>query len=323
MDVTIWHYVIFTAAIFAMLAVDLGLFHRKAHSVKFREAVMWYFVWLTLAAIFAGWIFWQGGSDKGAEFVTGYVIELMLSVDNIFVFLVIFSYFKVPSQFQHRVLFYGILGAVFMRAAFIGLGVSLINMFEWTIYIFGIFLVYTGIKLLIRKEGEVDPDQNPMVKIVRKVIPVSGEYDGQKFFTRKNGVLMITPLLLVLLAVESADVVFAVDSVPAILAITTDPFIVWTSNVFAILGLRSLFFIFSDLVSTIRYLKYGLSVMLTFIGLKLLAHDIYHMPTYVSLGVVVGVLVITVAASYIIKPSEADAHAHGGKSDKEPAQDSH
>jgi len=299
MEHSIWLFVGFTVFVVAMLILDLGVFHRKAHAVSIREAAIWYGVWVSLALLFNGGVFLWMGSTKGTEFLTAYVIELSLSADNIFVFLVIFSFFAVPDAYRHRVLFLGILGAIVMRGIFIATGVALLATFHWIFYVFGAFLLYTGIRLALRKDEEVQPDQNPVVRLTRRLLPVTDEYDGQKFFTRRNATLMATPLFIVLVALEITDLIFAVDSVPAVLAITQDAFIVWTSNVFAILGLRALFFLLAGILPYFRYLKVGLSLILCFIGVKMLVTDLYHMPTAISLGTVVGILAVSMLASYV------------------------
>lgn len=281
-----------------MLSLDLGLFNRKAHTITYREATIWSAVWVSLASIFAAIVFWFQGTDRGLEFVTGYVIELSLSVDNLFVFLLIFSYFKVPARFQHRVLFWGVMGALIMRLTMIFIGAALISRFGWIIYIFGAFLIYTGIKMFTQEETDLQPEDNPLVKLVTRFIPVVRYYDEANFFTRVNGRLTGTLLLLVLVIVEFTDLVFAVDSIPAIFAITTNTFIVYTSNVFAILGLRSMYFLLSGVVEKFHYLKMGLAVVLTFIGAKMLivAFGI-HIPIWISLIFVGTVLIGSVAAS--------------------------
>src|SRR3984893_9182339 len=247
----------FSLFILFMLGLDLGLFNRKAHTIKHREAVAWSIVWVTLAMIFAGIVFWTQGKDVGLKFLTGYVIELSLSVDNLFVFLLIFSYFKVPSRYQHRVLFWGVLGALVMRLTMIFVGATLINRFQWIIYIFGAFLVYTGIKMFKQEETDIQPDQNPVVRLVTRFFPITRHYEEKHFFTRVDGRLAGTLLLLVLIVVEVTDLIFAVDSIPAIFAITTNTFIVYTSNVFAILGLRSMYFLLAGVVEKFHYLKMG------------------------------------------------------------------
>jgi tellurite resistance protein TerC len=283
-----------------MLSLDLGLLNRKAHSIKYREAATWSAIWVTLAMIFAALVFWYQGSTRGLEFLTGYLIELSLSVDNLFIFLLIFSYFKVPARFQHRVLFWSVLGALVMRLTMIFIGAALINRFHWVIYIFGAFLVYTGVKMFRQEELDIQPEDNPVVRFVTRYVPIDRHYDEQKFFTRKNGKLTGTLLLLVLIIVEVTDLVFAVDSIPAIFAITTNTFIVYTSNVFAILGLRSLYFLLAGVVEKFQYLKMGLAIVLTFIGVKMLVGAIgIHIPIWASLAFVAVVLLSSVAASLI------------------------
>lgn len=279
-----------------MLVLDLGVFHRRAHSVKFHEAVGWSIMWMALAGAFAVLVYFWHGRGATLEFVTGYVIELSLSVDNLFVFLLIFRYFRVPPVHQHKVLFWGILGALVMRGVFILLGVGLIRRFEWIIYVFGALLVYSGIKLFRQEEMEIHPEKNPVLRVFRRWMPVTENYEGGKFFVRRPG-LYATPLLIVLLVVETTDLLFAVDSIPAILAITLDAFIVYTSNVFAILGLRSMYFALAGMMEAFHYLHYGLSIVLIFVGAKMLVSHYYHMPTEVALGVVAGVLLISVLAS--------------------------
>src|SRR5690349_19346730 len=289
-----------------MLSLDLGLFNRKAHTIRYREAWIWSAVWVTLAMLFAGIVFYYLGSQRGFEFVTGYIIELSLSVDNLFVFLILFSYFKVPAKFQHRVLFWGVMGALVMRLTMIFVGAALINRFHWIIYIFGAFLVYTGIKMFRQEELDVKPEQNPLVRLVTRFLPISRHYDEEKFFTRANGKLTGTLLLLVLMVVEVTDLVFAVDSIPAIFAITTNTFIVYTSNVFAILGLRSMYFLLAGVVEKFRYLRTGLAIVLTFIGIKMLVVALgYHIPIWFSLAFVALVLLGSVAASLLI-PGKPD-----------------
>ena len=279
-----------------MLVLDLGVFHRRAHTVKFREALLWSMVWIALAAMFAVVVYFWHGRTPTLEFVTGYVIELSLSVDNLFVFLLIFRFFQVPPAHQHKVLFWGILGALVMRAVFIVAGVGLIQRFHWIIYVFGAFLVYSGIKLFRQENAEIHPEKNPVLRLFRKWVPVTKDYEGNKFFVRRPG-LYATPLLVVLLVVETTDLLFAVDSIPAILAITRDAFIVYTSNVFAILGLRSMYFALAGMMEMFRYLHYGLSLVLMFVGAKMLLSHYYEIPTVVALGIVAGVLAVSVLAS--------------------------
>jgi len=279
-----------------MLGLDLGVFHRRAHTVKFREALAWSGAWIALAAIFAVVIFFWHGRTPALEFVTGYVIELSLSVDNLFVFLLIFRFFQVPAIHQHKVLFWGILGALIMRAIFIAAGVSLIQRFHWIIYAFGAFLVYSGIKLFFQEEAEIHPEKNPVLRLFRRSVPVTKDYVGNRFFVRSAG-LYATPLFVVLLVVETTDLLFAVDSIPAILAITRDAFIVYTSNVFAILGLRSMYFALAGMMEMFRYLHYGLSLVLISVGAKMLLSHYFEIPTSVALAAVAGVLAISVIAS--------------------------
>jgi TerC family integral membrane protein len=291
-------WVLFNAFVVAMLVLDLGVFHRRAHSVKFREALAWSAMWIALAGAFAVLVYFWHGRGATLEFVTGYVIELSLSVDNLFVFLLIFRYFHVPPVHQHKVLFWGILGALVMRGIFILLGVGLIRRFEWIIYGFGALLVYSGLKLFRQEEMEIHPEKNPVLRVFRRWMPITENYEGGKFFVRRPG-LYATPLLIVLLVVETTDLLFAVDSIPAILAITLDAFIVYTSNVFAILGLRSMYFALAGMMEVFHYLHYGLSIVLIFVGAKMLVSHYYHMPTEVALGVVAGVLLISVLASVV------------------------
>ncbi len=297
---TTWLWVGFNVFILAMLALDLGVFHRKSHIVTLKESMTWTFVWVGLALAFNLGVWHYGGAQKGLEFFTGYLIEKSLSVDNVFVFALLFSYFAVPPKYQHKVLFWGILGALVMRAVMIVAGAALITRFAWVIYIFGAFLILTGIKMIVKREEEIHPERNPVVKWFKRLMPVTSDYRGDKFFVRENGVRMATPLFVVLLLVEITDLIFAVDSIPAIFAVSTDPFIVYTSNVFAILGLRSLYFALAGVMDKFHYLKIGLGVVLTFVGVKmLLAHTAWKIPTLLSLGVVVGILAVAVIASLL------------------------
>jgi len=296
----------FSLFILFMLSLDLGLFNRKAHAIKYREAMIWSAVWIALAMIFAAVVFWYQGTDLGLKFLTGYVIELSLSVDNLFVFLLIFSFFKVPATVQHRVLYWGVIGALVMRLTMIFVGGALINRFHWILYFFGGFLVYTGVKMFRQEDSDIQPDQNPLVRAVTRYIPITRHYEGKHFFTRVDGKLMGTLLLLVLVIVEVTDLVFAVDSIPAIFAITTNTFIVYTSNVFAILGLRSLYFLLAGVVEKFQYLRMGLAIVLTFIGAKMLIEGFHIViQVWISLAVVATVLVSSVAAS-ILWPREAE-----------------
>lgn len=289
-----WLWIGFNAFVLLMLALDLGVFHRKEHKVTFKEAISWSVVWVTLALIFNGWIYYDQGKDKALEFLTGYLIEKSLSVDNIFVFVLLFSFFKVPEQYRHRVLFWGVLGALLMRAGFIAAGAVLIEKFHWIIYVFGAFLVFTGYKMLKKKTEDMHPEDNPLVRWFVKKGKVTSDYHGKNFFVRINGQKLATPLFLCLLSVEFTDLIFAVDSIPAIFAITKDPFIVYTSNVFAILGLRSLYFALEGIITRFPYLRYGLALILIFIGLKMLAVDIYKIPVVASLAVIAVILLTSI-----------------------------
>jgi len=282
-----------------MLLLDLGVFHRRAHGVRFREALGWSAMWIALAGAFAVLVYFWHGRTPSLEFVTGYVIELSLSVDNLFVFLLIFRYFRVPSDQQHKVLFWGIIGALVMRAIFILAGVGLIRRFHWIIYLFGALLIYSGIKFLRQENANIHPEKNPVLRVFRRLMPVTKDYVGGKFFVRQRG-LYATPLLVALLVVETSDLLFAVDSIPAILAITLNTFIVYTSNVFAILGLRSMYFALATMMDIFHYLHYGLSVVLIFIGAKMLLSHYYEIPTVVALLTVLVVLGISVAASLLL-----------------------
>ncbi|MGB8509770.1 MAG: TerC family protein [Pyrinomonadaceae bacterium] len=313
MEYSIWAWAGFALFILLMLALDLGVLNRKAHAVTYREAAVWSVVWVALAMIFAGGVFWSLGRQHGLEFVTGYIIELSLSVDNLFVFLLIFSYFRVPAKYQHRVLFWGVLGALVMRILMIGLGAALIERFHWIIYIFGLFLIYTGIKMLLQEETKADPERNPLVRFVTRFIPITRRYEGEKFFTFEEGRRTGTLLLLVLVIVEVTDLVFAVDSIPAIFGVTTNTFIVYTSNVFAILGLRSLYFLLAGMVEKFHYLKVGLSIVLAFVGLKMLTEG-FVLPylgkewvILISLGGVALVLLGSVAIS-LLWPQETETN---------------
>ncbi len=294
----------FNVFVLAMLALDLGVFHRKAHVVKIKEALIWSAVWITLALLFNLGIYFWRGEVAALEFLTGYLLEKSLSVDNVFVFLLIFSYFRVPALCQHKVLFWGILGALIMRAVFIAAGITLIQQFHWVIYVFGVFLIFTGIKMALQKDKEIHPEKNPIIKLFRRLMPVTKEFDEKsRFFVRQGGILHATPLFVALLVVETTDVIFAVDSIPAILAITRDPFIVYTSNVFAILGLRALYFALAGIMQMFHQLHYGLSAILVFVGIKMLLADIYKIPIGIALGVVAGILFVSVIAS-ILQPRE-------------------
>jgi tellurite resistance protein TerC len=298
-----WLWIGFNAFVVAMLAVDLFVFHKEAHEVRPAEAAGWSLVWIALAVLFGVGVYRFMGPEAGLEYFAGYLIEKALSVDNIFVFVLIFGFFRVPPRYQHRVLFWGILGALVMRGAMIVAGAYLIQHFHWVIYVFGAFLVFTGIRMAIQKEHGLDPESNPVILLIRRVIPVTGAYHGQKFFVRERVEgrlrLVATPLFVVVALVETTDLIFAVDSIPAIFAVTQDPFIVYSSNVFAILGLRALYFLLAEVIHRFHYLKLGLSVVLVFVGLKMLTADVYKVPVGVSLGVIVAVLAISIAASWL------------------------
>jgi tellurite resistance protein TerC len=301
-----WLWIGFNAFVLCMLALDLGVFHRKAHVVTFKESMAWTVVWVSLALLFNLAIAHFMGPEKGLEFFTGYVIEKSLSVDNVFVFALLFSYFAVPPLYQHKVLFWGILGALVMRAIMIFLGAALIERFAWVIYIFGAFLIVTGIKMIVKNEEEIHPERNPLVRWFKKFMAVTNDYRGGNFFVRENGVRMATPLFVVLLLVEFSDLIFAVDSIPAIFAVTKDPFIVYTSNVFAILGLRSLYFALAGVMDKFHYLKIGLGVVLSFVGVKmLLGHTPWKIDTLTSLGVIVAVLATSIIVS-LLRPRKAE-----------------
>ena len=296
-DLLLW--IGFSVFLIIMLALDLGVFHKESHVVEFREAMIWSGIWVGLAVLFNIGVFYYFGEVKGLEFMTGYLVEKSLSVDNVFVIALIFTYFSVPRQYQHRVLFWGVIGALIMRAILIAVGATLIREFAWIIYIFGAFLVFTGIKMYFQKNEGIDPDKNPVVRFFKKFIPVTDEYNKEKFFLIKNGKRFATPLFIVLLMVETTDLIFAVDSIPAIFAITQDPFIVFTSNAYAILGLRSLYFALAGVIYKFYYLKAGLSVILVFVGIKMMLIDIFKIPIGISLGFVSLVILISVIASVL------------------------
>jgi tellurite resistance protein TerC len=295
----LWIWIGFGVFVLAMLALDLGVFHRESHQVGMKEALAWSSAWIALALLFGAGVWLWNGGEKGLEFLTGYVVELSLSVDNLFVFLLIFGYFSVPARYQHKVLFWGILGALAMRAVFIFAGIALIQKFHWIIYVFGAVLVVSGLKMVFGKDKEVQPEKNPVLKLFRRFVPVTAEYHGGRFFVKSEKQWLATPLFMVLLMVETTDLVFAVDSVPAVLAITTDPFIVYTSNVFAILGLRSMFFALAGVMRLFRYLHYGLASVLVFVGAKMLLAGFYKIPTLTSLLVVVAILIVAVVTSLL------------------------
>ena len=308
MSYPLWAWIAFNGFVLAMLALDLGVFHRKSHEVRLREALAWSAVWVALALAFNALIWSRYGQQRALEFLTGYLIEKSLSVDNIFVFVLIFTYFRVPAKYQHKVLFWGILGALLMRAAFIAAGVTLIQRFHWIIYVFGAFLVVTGIRMAVQQDKEIHPEKNPVLRLAKRLMPVSTSYDGDRFFTLQGGRRAATPLFVALLLVETTDLIFAVDSIPAILAITQDPFIVYTSNVFAILGLRALYFALAGVVRMFHYLSIGLAGVLVFVGGKMLLVSVVKVPTALSLGVIAAILAVSVVAS-VMRPRPPAAGA--------------
>ena len=289
----------FTLLVLALLGLDLGVFHRRAHEARVREALLWTVVWISLALVFNVGVYFWFGSERALEFLTGYLVEKALSVDNIFVFLVLFSYFAVPPMLQHRVLFWGIVGALGMRAVFILLGAALLQSFHWVIYIFGGFLVFTGVKLLMQKGGEVHPERNQLFRQFKRLIPAVGDFRGPRFTVIENGKRCATPLLLVLVAIEATDIVFAVDSIPAVFAVTRDPFIVYTSNIFAILGLRALYFVLAGVIGKFHYLRVGLALVLVFVGVKMSTTDIYRVPVAISLAIIASLLAGSVVLSLL------------------------
>ena len=305
MSSPVWMWVAFNVFVLAMLAVDLGVVHRRAHEVRLREALVWSGIWIALALLFALGVYAWDGPQPALEFLTGYLIEKSLSVDNIFVFVLIFSYFKVPARYQHEVLFWGILGALVMRAIFIFAGIALLQRLHWILYVFGALLILTGIKMATEKDKEIHPDKNPVLKLFRRLVAVTEDYHADHFFVKQGGQYAATPLFIVLLVVETTDVIFAVDSIPAILGITMDPFLVYTSNVFAILGLRALYFALAGVVRLFHYLHYGLSAILVFVGAKMLLADVYKLPVAVALGVIAGILLVAVIAS-VMRPRQRD-----------------
>ena len=304
---SIWLWIGFNLFVLALLALDLGVFHQKAHEVSIKEATIWSIVWISLSMLFnlGLYFFWDkvapastySNSEAALAFFTGYLLEKSLSVDNIFVFVLIFTFFAVPAVYQHRVLFWGIIGALIMRGTLIVIGAALLKEFHWIIYIFGAFLVFTGIRMALDRNEEVHPERNPVIRLFRRIMPVTDHYEGEQFFVRRMGKLMATPLFLVLLIVESTDLIFAVDSIPAIFAVTEDPFIVYTSNVFAILGLRSLYFLLAGVIDKFYYLKLGLSAVLVFVGVKMVITDLYKIPIGLSLAIIAGILTVSIIAS--------------------------
>ncbi len=294
----LWAWIAFTAFILVLLAFDLFVLHRKAREIPFREAMIYSAFWMGLALVFGIVVWVWAGPTTGAEYFAGYLIEKSLSVDNVFVFALIFAYFAVPAQYQYRVLFWGVIGALVFRAIFIALGAQLLERYDWMVYVFGAFLIYTGIRMAMHRDEEVHPERNPMLRLVRRVIPMTNTYHGEKFFVRHGGKLVATPLVAVLIAVETSDVIFAVDSIPAIFAITTNTFVVWTANAFAILGLRTLYFALAGLIKRFVYLSVGLSVILVFVGAKFIVSDIFgKVPIWVSLPFIAAVISVSIAAA--------------------------
>jgi tellurite resistance protein TerC len=320
LTVNLWGWVGFNAFVLVMLALDLGVFNRKAHSVSLKEALTWSVVWITLALLFNLGLYFVSGTEAALQFLTGYLIEKSLSVDNIFVFVLLFSAFGVPTAYQHRVLFWGVLGALVMRGILIAVGAALIEDFHWIIYVFGIFLIITGIRMGMHKETEVHPERNPVLKLVRRFLPVTEGYEGQRFIVRRDGRTLVTPLLLVLVTIETTDLIFAVDSIPAIFAVTTNAFIVYTSNVFAILGLRALYFVFANIIDKFYYLRIGLAVILSYVGVKMVLTDIFHIPTTLSLLVIALVLAVAILASLW---RARTIEAHKTTSPQEPVSSKH
>jgi tellurite resistance protein TerC len=310
-ELSIWFWVAFNAFVLLMLALDLGVFHRKAHDVSLREATVWSVVWVALALTFAAGVYTWWGPARGLEFLTGYVIEKSLSVDNIFVFVMLFSYFAVPTKYQHRVLFWGILGALVMRGAFIAAGSYLLQQFHWVIYVFGAILLVTGVKLALRSEV-YDPADNPVLRLAKRLLPLTPRYHGERFWVKEGTRWVATPLFLVLLLVEATDLVFAIDSIPAIFAVTDEPFLVYTANVFAILGLRSMYFLLAGVVHRFVYLKYGLAAVLVFVGAKMMLVDVYKVPTVASLAVVATLIAGSIIASLLTSRGKPDAPAGDG-----------
>jgi tellurite resistance protein TerC len=308
-------WIAFAIIVPVALGVDLGVFQRTAHKVKVKEALVWSAVWISLALLFGFSIYLMLGSGKAVNFFTGYLVEYSLSVDNLFVFLLIFTYFAVPDHYQHRVLFWGIIGAIIMRGIFIATGITLLENLHWIIYIFGAFLIYTGIRIATQKEKKLKPESNPVLRLFRKFVPITDGYHGNAFFKKVGGRRFATPLLVVLIIIETTDIIFAMDSVPAVLAITRDPFIVYTSNIFAILGLRALYFALANVIQRLRYLNIGLAAILVFLGVKMvISADFFHIEIHqlVSLGVVIGILVISAIAS-LLNPEKKEPQIDGGE----------
>jgi tellurite resistance protein TerC len=296
---TVLVWTLFNLFILALLALDLGVFHRKTHVVSLREALVWSVIWIVVAFLFNGLVYFWRGPQAATEFLAGYLIERSLSIDNLFVFVLIFSYFRVPDEYQHKILFWGILGALVMRALFIATGVALIHKFHWIIYVFGVFLIITGVRIAIEKGKEIHPERNPVLRMFKRIMPLVHLFHGDKFFVRLDGRLFATPMFVVLLMVETTDVIFAMDSIPAILAITYDPFIVYSSNVFAILGLRATYFALAGIMRLFRYIHFGIAAILVFVGVKMVITDVYKIPVGIALGVIAVILALSIVVSLI------------------------
>lgn len=307
MNISLTGWILFNGFILVMLLLDLMVFHRKAHEVRVREALIWSAVWIAFALIFTAIIFHYKGHDLALKFFTGYLVEKSLSVDNLFVFLLIFEYFRVPQSYQHKVLFWGIFGALVMRAIFIFAGIALIQKFHWMVYILGGFLIFSGIKFAMEKEKEVHPEKNPVLKLFRKLMPVTHDYEKDHFIVRRSGKTWATPLLVVLLVIETTDVIFAVDSVPAVIAISLDPFIVYSSNAFAILGLRALYFALAGMMRMFHYLHYGLAAILVFVGIKMVIQDFFHIPLPFALAFIGATLVFSTVWSMVKPPPKIES----------------
>ncbi len=306
---SIYYWIGFGIFVLILLALDLLVFNKKAHEVKLKEALAWSAVWIALALLFGVFVHIMLGPELALQYYAAYVMEKSLSMDNIFVFMMIFTYFRIPPEYQHRVLFWGIIGALVMRLLFIFLGITLINQFHWVLYVFGIILIYSAVKMIKDKDKEIHPESNPVIKLFRKIMPVTTELDDGKFFTRKNSTLMATPFFIVLLVIESSDIMFAVDSIPAVIAISKDTFVVYTSNIMAILGLRALYFAISYVMRYFRYLNYGLAVILSFVGLKMLLSDMVHIPIGASLAFIAVTLAVSIVASVVIKNNTSESEA--------------
>jgi tellurite resistance protein TerC len=303
MHIYLW-WIIFGAVVISLLVLDIGVFNRKAHEVSLKESLWWSLFWTVVAVLFGIVVYYSNGREGVVVYFTGYIVERALSMDNLFVFLLVFTYFKIPDKYQHRILFWGIIGALAMRFIFIFAGITLITKFHWVLYVFGVILIYSGIKMLGDEDEEIEPEKNPVIKLFRKIMPVSENYKGGRFFIRKNLRWYATPMFIVLLVIETSDVIFAVDSIPAVLSISQDTFIVYTSNIMAILGLRALYFALAGIMRIFRYLNYGLALILSFVGVKMLISGFYIISTYMSLGVICVVLTLSILASMVF-PEDA------------------